>query len=63
MIGLDEEDIYSDAYSEGRIAYLAGIPLTENPYGPRDRRFDQWSGGWRCELDIQLESHPLDLED
>lgn len=61
---LDQEDIYSDAYNEGRVAYLAGEPLTRNPYGQilYDRRFFQWSGGWHCELDIALASASLEQQ-
>lgn len=51
-----------ESYSEGRTAYIASIPLTDNPYAPHDRRFDQWSAGWRHELADDLEAQPLELE-
>jgi hypothetical protein len=59
---LYDDDIYQDAYTEGRLAYLAGKALTDNPYDPYDRSFRQWSSGWQTELEI-LESRRADLEE
>jgi hypothetical protein len=52
-----------ESYSEGRMAYLADCPLTDNPYSPHDHRFRSWAAGWREELNIALEACPLALED
>jgi len=51
------------SYEEGRVAYLQHKPLTANPHHPASERFEQWSFGWRAELDADLEAQPLDLED
>ncbi len=50
------------SYEEGRVAYIQHKPLTANPYHPSSARFEQWSTGWRHELDADLEAQPLELD-
>lgn len=50
-----------ESYTEGQMAYLAGEPLTNNPYRD-ERRFRQWAGGWHQALEMDLESQPLSYD-
>ena len=52
-----------DCYDEGRVAYLQHVGFSANPYPMLTERYKLWRDGWLCELDIALESHPLELGD
>lgn len=36
-----------EAYHEGKIAYIADVPLDDCPYQEGTRDHQQWCGGWR----------------
>ena len=41
-------DADGDSDAEGRAAYAAGKPVTDNPYPFRDPRRPRWDGAWRA---------------
>ena len=49
MIGFGDPH---EAYYEGKMAYVAGVPLGANPYMDENRpsrewrEYEQWRGGW-----------------
>lgn len=39
----------TDAYNQGKEAFLRGDDISLNPYDDRDAQFDDWRGGWMDE--------------